>query len=63
MGTTQYPSGEYRAYLWERGEVIDLGTLGSNISAAIAINKRGQVIGISQLADDPDHIRAVLWSR
>jgi len=37
---------ENRAVLWQKdGQIIDLGTLGGNDSAAFAINDRGEVVG------------------
>src|SRR6202007_681477 len=37
---------ENRAVLWEKGgQIINLGTLGGNDSAAFAINSRGQIVG------------------
>jgi len=36
---------ELRGVLWQKGQIIDLGTLGGNASNANAINDRGQVVG------------------
>ena len=36
------------AFLWQRGKLTDLGTLGGKSSAAVAINELGQVIGWSK---------------
>jgi len=59
---------EFRAVLWERGEITELGTLGGNYSSALSVNKRGQVVGVAMNAilDPFDPLfatqpRAFLW--
>ncbi len=51
-----------RAFLWEsaQGRTM-LGTLGGKMSLAIAMNNRGQIVGISDTADGCPH--AFLWDR
>jgi probable HAF family extracellular repeat protein len=51
----------YHAFLWEDGDITDLGTLnGGRSSEAIAINDSGQVVGWSYLPGS-DNYHAVLW--
>jgi len=56
IGTSQ------EAFLWDRGTLIDLGTLdGTQRSEAFAINPSGQVVGISRTRNGK--ARAFLWDR
>src|SRR5215208_4910007 len=46
VGTSRTESGESHAFLWKRGKMTDLGTLGGGIqcAAAYGINDPGQVV-------------------
>ncbi|MGE5214310.1 MAG: hypothetical protein ACM3NN_11540 [Nitrospirota bacterium] len=49
-------------FLWERGRMIDLGTLGGTIGVGNSVNNRGQVIGFSDLVGDNNN-HAFIWQR
>jgi probable HAF family extracellular repeat protein len=47
------------AFLWDKGEITDLGTLGGYNALAHAINDRGEVVGDSQTSSGAYH--AFIW--
>jgi probable HAF family extracellular repeat protein len=51
-----------RAVLWERGRVLDLGTLGGRLATATAINASGAVVGTS-FVPFGSGVHPFLWKR
>lgn len=49
-------------FLWEKGKMIDLGTLGGTIGNVLGFNNRSEVVGTSNLAGDLI-ARPFLWTR
>ena len=64
-GNSTTASGQNRSFIWQRGKMTDLGTLGGDnvVVSASSMNNRGEVVG-SQ-ADVPNGFvsRAFLWRR
>src|SRR6266853_1805874 len=61
VGVSQTATDESRAFLWDNGTMINLGTLpnGSISSEAVAINGRGQIVG--RVVTVSRQSRAFLW--
>lgn len=53
---TQHP------FLWQKGRMIDLGTLGGTLGFPTGLNNRGQVIGLMNIAGDVT-FHGFLWDR
>jgi len=49
-------------FLWENGKIFDLGGLGGTCGFPISLNKRGQVVGQSDLAGDST-FHPFLWTK
>jgi probable HAF family extracellular repeat protein len=60
---------QLRAYLWEKGTMSDLGTLGGPDAQAFFINDRGQIVGDSFISATPNpatgqpNQHAFLWEK
>jgi probable HAF family extracellular repeat protein len=50
-------------FLWEDGQMIDIGTLGGVFSVVAGLNQRGQVVGSSNVTRDGSVDHAFLWER
>ena len=60
VGGTYWPLGHH-ATLWDKGKMVDLGTLGGTYSMARAINDAGQVVGDSEFAPGNTTLDPFLW--
>ena len=59
IGVRGPPGGRFHAFLWQRGIMTDLGTLGGRWSFPTAISNRGQIVGYSLSRSGVQH--AFLW--
>ena len=61
VGVSETAASQQHAFLWERGTMADLGTLGGHESWAWGISTPGHVVGWSEIEPDSDVIHAFLW--
>ncbi|MBN1239492.1 MAG: hypothetical protein JXB36_13395 [Gammaproteobacteria bacterium] len=55
IGNSSTANGEFHAFLYSEGEMIDLGTLGGLSSYGAAVNDAGQVTGSATTAEGETH--------
>lgn len=60
VGYAEKSSGGYTAYMWDAGNLTDLGTFGGSAQAS-AINNNGQIVGYSNTAPDDSISHAFIW--
>src|SRR5262245_44292642 len=48
-------------FVWENGQITDLGTLGGGSSIALDVNQQGRIVGVA--ATGNGRLHAVLWTR
>jgi probable HAF family extracellular repeat protein len=60
VGYSSTSSDATHAVLWDKGKIIDLGSLGSNDTYAYSINNAGKIVGYSKTTKG---YRALLWDK
>jgi probable HAF family extracellular repeat protein len=60
VGSYHLSVPQNHAFVYQNGQLTDLGTLGGQSSGAMAINSQGQVVGYSETTSGPFHYHAFL---
>jgi probable HAF family extracellular repeat protein len=61
VGYSVTPTNQGHAFLWEDGQMTDLGTLGGRHSTGFAVNEAGRVVGSAHFSPTQGTSHAFLW--
>jgi probable HAF family extracellular repeat protein len=61
VGTTCRTNGCSHAFVWQEGQLIDIGGLGGTMAGATVINESGMVIGWAFVGSTPETAHAFVW--
>lgn len=61
IGSCSFPEPPMHAYLWQRGKLVSLGSLGGTNTYAVAIDEKGQIVGWSNVGNRHHDQHAFVW--
>src|SRR3954454_1545224 len=63
-GTSTLPGDEtFHAFFWDKGGMVDLGTLGVRNSEAFFLSDKGEVLGRAEVSLNPYVRHGFLWEK